>query len=37
MSKVAIIMGSESDWKIMSAAAEVLKELGVDAPGSFQL
>ncbi|MBN8222474.1 MAG: 5-(carboxyamino)imidazole ribonucleotide mutase [Spirochaetes bacterium] len=31
MSKVAIIMGSESDWKIMSAAAEVLKELGVDA------
>ena len=31
MSKVAIIMGSESDWKIMSAAADVLKELGVDA------
>lgn len=30
-SKVAIIMGSESDWKIMSAAADVLKELGVDA------
>ncbi|MBX3720809.1 MAG: 5-(carboxyamino)imidazole ribonucleotide mutase [Turneriella sp.] len=24
-------MGSESDWKIMSAAADVLKELGVDA------
>ncbi len=31
MAKIAIIMGSESDWKIMSAAAEVLKELGVDA------
>lgn len=30
MPKVAIIMGSESDWKIMSAAADVLKELGVD-------
>ena len=28
--KVAIIMGSESDWKIMSAAADVLKELGVE-------
>lgn len=27
--KVAIIMGSESDWKVMQAAQEVLKELGV--------
>lgn len=27
--KVAIIMGSESDWKVMHAAQEVLKELGV--------
>ena len=31
MARVAIIMGSESDWKIMSAAADVLKELGVEA------
>ncbi|MFZ5630820.1 MAG: 5-(carboxyamino)imidazole ribonucleotide mutase [Spirochaetota bacterium] len=29
--KVAIIMGSESDWKVMQAAHEVLKELGVTA------
>ncbi|HNJ66834.1 MAG TPA: 5-(carboxyamino)imidazole ribonucleotide mutase [Turneriella sp.] len=29
--KVAIIMGSESDWKVMQAAQEVLKELGVAA------
>lgn len=29
--KVAIIMGSESDWKVMHAAHEVLKELGVAA------
>ncbi|MFO1478579.1 MAG: 5-(carboxyamino)imidazole ribonucleotide mutase [Turneriella sp.] len=29
--KVAIIMGSESDWKVMQAAHEVLKELGVAA------
>jgi len=29
--QVAIIMGSESDWKVMQAAAEVLKELGVAA------
>jgi 5-(carboxyamino)imidazole ribonucleotide mutase len=29
--KVAIIMGSESDWRVMQAAHEVLKELGVAA------
>lgn len=29
--KVAIIMGSESDWKVMQAAHDVLKELGVTA------
>lgn len=29
--QVAIIMGSESDWKVMQAAAEVLKELAVTA------
>jgi 5-(carboxyamino)imidazole ribonucleotide mutase len=29
--KVAIIMGSESDWKVMQAAQEVLQELGVAA------
>jgi len=29
--KVAIIMGSESDWKVMQAAQDVLKELGVAA------
>ena len=29
--KVAIIMGSESDWKVMQAAREVLKELSVAA------
>jgi 5-(carboxyamino)imidazole ribonucleotide mutase len=28
--KVAIIMGSESDWKIMQAARQVLRELGVE-------
>ncbi len=27
--KVAIIMGSESDWKIMEAAAEALKEFAI--------
>ncbi|MBS0618927.1 MAG: 5-(carboxyamino)imidazole ribonucleotide mutase [Spirochaetes bacterium] len=27
--QVAIIMGSESDWKVMQAAQEILKELGV--------
>lgn len=30
MSKVGIIMGSDSDLEIMSKAAEVLEELGVD-------
>ena len=29
--RVAIIMGSESDWKIMKAAADILQELGVEA------
>ncbi len=29
--KVAIIMGSESDWKVMQDAQQVLKELGVAA------
>jgi 5-(carboxyamino)imidazole ribonucleotide mutase len=29
--KVAIIMGSESDWRVMQAAHEVLRELGVAA------
>jgi len=30
MPKVAIIMGSDSDMKVMSRAAEILDELGVD-------
>lgn len=30
MSKVGIIMGSDSDLEIMSKAAEILEELGVD-------
>ena len=29
--EVAIIIGSDSDWKVMSKAAEVLKEFGIDA------
>ena len=29
--KIAIIMGSESDWKVMQAAHEVLKELQIEA------
>ena len=29
--RVAIIMGSESDWKVMKAAADILRELGVEA------
>ena len=29
--EVAIIIGSDSDWKVMSKAAEVLKEFGLDA------
>ena len=28
--KIAIIMGSDSDWNVMKAAAEILDELGVD-------
>ena len=28
--KVAIIMGSDSDWDVMRAAAETLKEFSVD-------
>ena len=28
--KVAIVMGSQSDWKTMTCAAEVLEELGVE-------
>ena len=28
--KVAIVMGSQSDWKTMTCAAEVLDELGVE-------
>ena len=28
--RVAIIMGSESDWKIMKAASDILHELGVE-------
>jgi 5-(carboxyamino)imidazole ribonucleotide mutase len=30
MAKVGIIMGSDSDWKVMENAADVLKEFGVD-------
>lgn len=29
--KVAIVMGSASDWKVMRPALDVLQELGVDA------
>lgn len=29
--RVAIIMGSESDWKIMKAAADILQELDIEA------
>jgi 5-(carboxyamino)imidazole ribonucleotide mutase len=28
---VAIIMGSQSDWAVMRAAAETLEALGVDS------
>ena len=31
MSKVAIVIGSDSDWPIMKPAAEVLKQFGVEA------
>ena len=30
MAKVGIIMGSDSDWKVMEHAVNVLKEFGVD-------
>lgn len=30
MTQAAIIMGSDSDWRVMAAAATVLTELGVD-------
>ena len=30
MSKVAIVMGSDSDWKVMQPAHEVLSEFGVE-------
>ncbi len=30
MAKVGIIMGSDSDWKVMEYAANVLQEFGVD-------
>ena len=30
MSKVAIVMGSDSDWKVMQLAHEVLAEFGID-------
>lgn len=29
--RVAIIMGSESDWKVMKAASDILWDLGVEA------
>ena len=29
MTRVGVIMGSDSDWRVMSAAAEVLSELKV--------
>ncbi len=28
--KVAVIMGSTSDWDVMSAAVEMLEELGIE-------
>src|SRR2546426_10453263 len=28
--KVAIVMGSDSDWPVMKEAAEALKEFGID-------
>jgi len=31
MARVAIIMGSESDWRVMQPAFDVLKELGVES------
>ena len=29
---VGVIMGSDSDWSVMEAAAQVLDELGIDVP-----
>lgn len=29
--RVAVIMGSESDWKVMKAASEIMHELGVES------
>lgn len=31
MAKVAIVMGSDSDWKVMQAAHEVLAEFGIES------
>lgn len=31
MTKVAIVMGSDSDWRVMKDAQEVLKEFGVES------
>jgi 5-(carboxyamino)imidazole ribonucleotide mutase len=31
MKRIAIIMGSDSDWKVMKAAAELLKEFGEES------
>ena len=28
--KVAVIMGSDSDWDVMSSAVDILKELGIE-------
>ena len=33
MSDVAILMGSDSDWPTMQAAAEALEEFGVNYQG----
>ncbi len=32
--RVAIVMGSDSDWNVMKGAVDALKELGVDASAS---
>jgi 5-(carboxyamino)imidazole ribonucleotide mutase len=31
MAKVAIVMGSDSDWKVMEAAHQTLSEFGIDS------
>ena len=31
MAEVAIVMGSDSDWRVLSDAAEILKEFGITA------